>query len=218
MAYASQAFGGAVDAHDDLERAYDLKGDGRTHAGRVAAGVRVSAQVVDELLGAGYVAAGGAEALGEGAHHDVDVAGVAAPEVDDAASGRTDRANAVRLVQIQVGLVLLLDGDDLGQAHNGALHAVDALDHDQYLLPRAARDRMAFDDGLLQLGLQVDRVVVLEHLDRGARQARAEHQRRVIQLVAEYEAALADQSRYVERVGGEAHAEGDGRVDAEEAS
>jgi hypothetical protein len=32
----------------------------------------------------------------------------------------------VRLVQVQVALVLLLDGDDLGQVDDGALHAVDA--------------------------------------------------------------------------------------------
>ncbi len=30
------------------------------------------------------------------------------------------------LVQVHVALVLLLDGDDLGQVEDGALHAVDA--------------------------------------------------------------------------------------------
>ena len=235
----------AVDARYDAQRGLDLLRDGRAHAGRVAVGVRVSAYVVDELLGAGYVAAARAEALGEGAHHDVDVLGRAVPVVDDAATRRAESANAVRLVQVQVGLVLLLELDDLGQVDDGALHAVDALDYDEYLLPRTVRAILAVDDRFLKLLLQIIRIcsgtnnkrnininidlatkinsvicqfitIVFEDLNGGARQARAEHERGVVELVAEYEAALADQIGNVGGVGGEAHAEDDGALDAEE--
>ena len=116
----------AAAAHDDAERGERLLRDRRRHGRGVAVGVRVAADVGDEALGAGDVAAAGAEALGEGAHEDVDVARLRAPVVGDAAAAGAERAYAVRLVQVQVALVLLLDGDDLGQVDDGALHAVDA--------------------------------------------------------------------------------------------
>ena len=101
-------------------------------------------------------------------HEDVHVFVVAAPVVDDAAAAGADGADAVRLVQVQVALVLLLDGDDLGQADYGALHAVHALHDYQDLLPGAVRGRLALHDRAPDLGLQVGRVVVLEDLKRMA--------------------------------------------------
>jgi hypothetical protein len=64
----------------------------------------VAAQVLDELRGAGDVAAAGAERLGEGAHHDVHVGGVHAQLLAHAAPAGAQRADRVRLVQVQVGL------------------------------------------------------------------------------------------------------------------
>jgi hypothetical protein len=209
------SFATAVQAPDDLDCALNLQAHRRAHTGGVAASMRVQLDEVYELLGSGQVAASRAEALGERAHEDVNVLGIAAPVVDHTATVRSDGANAVRLVQVQVGLVLLLDGNDLGQADNGALHAVHALHNDQNLLPGATRDRVAVDDALLELGLQVDRVVVLEHLDSGAGETRAEHERGMIQCVAHDQAIFAYQSGYVESIGGEAHAECDGGLDAQ---
>jgi len=128
LAYAAHTLRrlAAAAAHDDAERGERLLRDRRRHGRGVAVGVRVAAHVGDEQPAAGDVAAAGAEALGEGAHEDVDVARLHAPVVGDAAAAGAERAYAVRLVQVQVALVLLLDGDDLGQVDDGALHAVDA--------------------------------------------------------------------------------------------
>ena len=52
----------------------------------------------------GKVAPDGAEGLGEGAHHDVHVSGVDAGMLADAAAGCAHRADAVRLVQVEVRL------------------------------------------------------------------------------------------------------------------
>lgn len=65
----------------------------------------------------------GAEALGERSHHDVDVCGVEVEVVDHAPTARTQSTDAVGLVQVQVGFIFLLQGNDFRQAHNGALHA-----------------------------------------------------------------------------------------------
>ena len=55
-------------------------------------------------LGARHVAARGAKGLGEGAHEDVDFGRVDAPVVAHAAPGRAQRADRVRLVDVQVEL------------------------------------------------------------------------------------------------------------------
>ena len=57
--------------------------------------------------------------------------------------------------------------------------------------------------------LEVPRVIVAEDLDLSARRAHAGHDRRVVECVRDDEAALANQSRDHDRVGGVAHAEDD---------
>jgi len=79
--------------------------------------------------------------------------------------------DAVRLVEKQVGLVLLLERHDFGQLGDRALHAVDALDANQDLAVGPVRLGLAVDDGLAQFALQVGHVVVLEDADLGAAQA-----------------------------------------------
>ncbi len=99
------------------------------------------------------------------AHHEnVNLLGVHRPVLAHAAPTHAQSADAVRLVQVQVGLVLLLERDDRGQVEDGALHAVHALHQDQDLLPGAPRPRLALHDGRAQLRLQVARPVVLEDL------------------------------------------------------
>jgi len=66
-------------------------------------------------------------------------------------------------------LVLLGDGHDAGQVHHLALHAVDALHHDEHLAPGPPRARLPLRDRRAQHRLQVVRVVVREHLRAGRR-------------------------------------------------
>jgi hypothetical protein len=60
----------------------------------------------------------------------------------------------VSLVEIEVGAVLLLEGDDLRQSDDGPLHRVDAFHHDEDLLPGSAGSRVTPDDGLTQDAFQ----------------------------------------------------------------
>ena len=125
----------------------DLLADWRRNRGRIEAAVRLAANVVDQLATAGNVAAGRTEALGERAHVHVHVARIAAVVVDHTATAFAHRADAVRLIQVNVGLVLFLQRNHLGQLHDGALHAVDTLHDDHDLLPRSVRFRLAYVGG-----------------------------------------------------------------------
>ena len=58
---------------------------------------------------------------------------------------------------------------------------------------------------------------MFEDSDDGAGQSYPEDQRGVIQLVADNEAALRDEARQIERIGGESHAECDGVLGSHEA-
>ena len=51
------------------------------------------------------------------------------------------------LVEIEVSSVFLLEGDNFRQPDDGALHGVDALHHDEDLLPGPPGSRVAPDDG-----------------------------------------------------------------------
>jgi len=53
------------------------------------------------------------------------------------------------------------------------------------------------------------------NLDSGATESRAEHERGVVELVAQNKAALAHEHRNVHGVGGEAHAKGHARLRAQ---
>ena len=59
-------------------------------------------------------------------------------------------------------------------------------------------------------------LLMLENLDGGPGKSEAENERRVIELVADDEAAFADQSRQVEAVRRESHAHGDGVLHSQE--
>ena len=98
---------------DMVHRGDDLGHDRGGHAHGVGRGVGGGPEVVDQRLGAADVAPGRAEALGEGAHHDVNVLGIEAEVVDDPTAPRSHGPHGVSLVQVEVGVVLLLQGDDL---------------------------------------------------------------------------------------------------------
>lgn len=86
---------------------------------------------------------------------------------------------------------------------------VDAFDKDENLLPRAMGSRLTVDHGVTNLAFEVDHIcrgdtnstklllktagitVMLEDLDRGARQPSPEDQRSVIELITDNQRSLA---------------------------
>eukprot|EP00639_Heterosigma_akashiwo_P007901 CAMPEP_0194596312 /NCGR_PEP_ID=MMETSP0292-20121207/25589_1 /TAXON_ID=39354 /ORGANISM="Heterosigma akashiwo, Strain CCMP2393" /LENGTH=281 /DNA_ID=CAMNT_0039456559 /DNA_START=372 /DNA_END=1218 /DNA_ORIENTATION=- len=173
----------AVLPHDDPDGGEDLLGDDRRERVLVQRARAARAEVIDQRPVAGDVASHPAEGLGEGAHHDVDVGGVHAAVLAGPAARGAQRADAVRLVQVQVRLVPLADLNDALQVADLALHRVDALHHDQHLLPGAAGARLPQGDRLPQHLPQSLRVVVGEGADLGPRGAAAGHDRGVVQRV-----------------------------------
>lgn len=63
------------------------------------------------------------EALGEGAHHHVHVRWVHTKQFGHAPARRPHGADAVGLVQVQVGFILFLQCDNLCKSHHRTLHA-----------------------------------------------------------------------------------------------
>ena len=80
------------------------------------------------------------------------------PHLDHAAPILAKRSNTVRLVQVQVCMILLLQTHNLRQIDKRAFHAVHALDTDDDLLPGCMCAWLAFNNVLAQLRLQVLRV------------------------------------------------------------
>lgn len=141
----------SVFSHNALHRSDDLLHHRRRHGGGVHGAVGVAAQVIDELLqhkpsscnrtqfcSDGPARLGspaephplpcdvtpcGSEALGEGSHHDVHVSRVEAEVIHHASPPGAQGADAMGLVQVQVGPVAPLQGDHLRQPHYTALHA-----------------------------------------------------------------------------------------------
>lgn len=74
----------------------------------------------------------------------------------------------------------------------------------------------ALGDGRACQALQLQQVVVAEDAHCDVRQPQAQNKRCVVVFVAEHQRARAQQARQHQRVGGEPHAEDDGRLDAEE--
>jgi len=72
---------------------------------------------------------------------------------------------------------------------------VNALDNDHNLLPRPVRSRLALNDGLLEHSLKMLRVVMLEHLDRGAAASNSDHNRSMVQRVADNQRSLISKGR-----------------------
>mmetsp|Transcript_37802 Transcript_37802/g.89766 ORF Transcript_37802/g.89766 Transcript_37802/m.89766 type:complete len:207 (+) Transcript_37802:584-1204(+) len=162
-------------------------------------------QVLDDVPGSRHVAAARAEGLGEGSHHDVHVGRVDAELLAHAPPCPAQRADAVRLVQVEVRLVALLDGDDVDEVAHLPLHAVDALHHDEDLPPRAVRPGLPLRDGVPQHALEVPRVVVPEDPDLGARAPHPADDGGVVQGIADDKVSGAHQRRQDHAVGRKAH-------------
>ena len=87
------------------------------------------ADEVDDVGGAGDVAAKDAEGLAEGAGDHVDAVGNAVA-LGDAAALAAVEADGVDLVEEGEGVVALGEGDDVGDGGDGTIHGVDALEDD----------------------------------------------------------------------------------------
>jgi len=102
-------------------------------------------------------------------------------------------------------LVLLLELKDLRQVDHRSLHTVKTLDDNQDLLPGSVRLGLALADDLPQQILKRLHVVVLERPDARPAQPDTEPNRRMIELVGNYETALSDQGRNDGRIRCETH-------------
>ena len=95
----------AVGAGEHAQGADHLLGRGGRHGGGLEVGGGHRLQVGDDVGRRRYVAAGRAERLCKGAHHDVDVGGVDAQGLAHAAPRRAQGPDGVGFVQVQVRLV-----------------------------------------------------------------------------------------------------------------
>nr|POF14080.1 hypothetical protein CFP56_03104 [Quercus suber] len=193
-------------AADDLQRARDLREHGRGRGLAVDGAGVGDADLVDDGLAGGDVAAVGAEGFREGAHQDVHLAGADAEVVAHSTAARSERPDAVCFVDVQRKLVLLLERHESRQVAHGAFHAVQPLHGHQDLAPGPMGPRLALTDAFAQHAFQVGHVVVLEHVDHRIRQPRAIPDGRMVELVADHQTALPHQRGKDRRVGHEAHA------------
>ena len=203
---------GAVLAGDDAEGRENLRAHGGGHGHGVGAPRGVLSDARHRLVVAGDVPPGGSERFREGAHHDVDVGGVDAELLAHAATGGTDGADGVRLIEPDVRAVHLAHPDDVRKATQLALHAVDALDDDQNLVV----SRTLAGDGVLEDELQVPDAVVLEGADFRAGETRALDDGVVVERVRNDEVAGAADGGDDGGVGGETHTHHHGSLLAHE--
>ena len=203
---------GAVLAGDDAEGRENLRAHGGGHGHGVGAPRGVLSDARHRLVVAGDVPPGRAERFREGAHHDVDVGGVDAELLAHAATGGTDGADGVRLIEPDVRAVHLAHPDDVRKATQLALHAVDALDDDQNLVV----SRTLAGDGVLEDELQVPDAVVLEGADFRAGETRALDDGVVVERVRNDEVAGAADGGDDGGVGGETHTHHHGSLLAHE--
>ena len=109
-------------------------------------------------------------------------------------------------VDEEVELILVLQADDTGEVAHSALHGVETLNGDQDLLPGAVGAGLTLRDGFTELALEVAHVVVLEHINDSTRDTSTETDGGVVELIADHEAALSDQSRENSGICDETHA------------
>ena len=109
-------------------------------------------------------------------------------------------ADAVRLVDVHHSAVVLGKLEDGGQRAYLALHAVHALHNNEDAAPAG---RLLHRSP--QHPLHLCQVAVPGAADSGPRGAQARHQRRVVEVIREHEAALPGKRRQHQRVGSVAH-------------
>ncbi len=98
-------------------------------------------EVLDELGGAGDVAAAAGERFGQRAHPDIDAGGSDCGVFAQAPPGPAQCSERMGLVDIEHRAMLFLDGDEMRQVGEVAIHAVDAFDRDQHAAMAVADSR-----------------------------------------------------------------------------
>lgn len=79
--------------------------------------------MISFYLSAGYVSSSCPEALCERSHQHVNVIGTHPEVFHNSSACCSHCSNAVSFVQVEVGFVFVLQGDNLWQAHDGPFHA-----------------------------------------------------------------------------------------------
>lgn len=102
-------------------------------------------------------------------------------------------------------LVFPLQFHNTGKIQERPLHAVQALDNDQNLFPRAVRLRLALTDDLPEQRLERFYIVVLEHPYIRTAQSHTKTNRRMIQLVGDDKATFGDECGNDRGVGSKTH-------------
>jgi hypothetical protein len=155
------------------------------HADAVDESRRRVFEELDELPAAADETAAAGQRLRHGAAPQLDVGAVDAEVFADAAAGRTEHADAVRLVDHEQRLVLALDLDEGRQVGDVTVLAVDAFDDDQH-------PAVLVTDAGEQL-IERGRIVVRERPARGAGELAALHDAVVREAVVDHEVAFAEQ-------------------------
>lgn len=122
------------------------------------------------------------------------------------------------LVDIDVKLVASLELEDLRQVDQTAFHRVQSFDDQQNLFPRSVSSRLTLRNDFSQQGLERFHVIVLEPSDTGARESRAESNRRVVEFIGNDQTSFTDQGRNGGRVRRETHGSNHGGFGTEESS
>lgn len=193
------------ETHDGTHRDADLRNDWGRHGFGVVLGVRVKSKSRDQLVRSSDIPSRGSERLRESSHQNVDALRVDSKVVADTASSGPECSNRMRLVDVEVELVSLLELEDSGQIDHSSFHGVKALNDQKNLLPWAMSPRLTLTDALSEQIFEIFHIVMLVHPDHGARESSSESDRRMVQLVRDDEATFAHQRREGSRVGCESH-------------
>ena len=144
-------------------------------------------QPVDQRAGSDHVTAEYADGLGEGADLDVDLA-VQAEVVDGAAPVAAHDARCVRVVNHGDAAVFLGEFDELVEFGDVAVHAEHTVGNHEFAV-------VFFAFAGLEFFLEVGHIAVFVDALVGARDADAVDDAGVVQLIAEYDAALVQDRR-----------------------
>src|SRR5690242_12155824 len=98
----------SVAAHNYIDHRYDLLCYTGGYGCAIRGALGLNHYVRDILLPTGDITSGGTETLGEGPHQKVDIRRIAAKVVENAASSVTNGTDTVRLIQVDIAPVLLL--------------------------------------------------------------------------------------------------------------
>mmetsp|Transcript_46289 Transcript_46289/g.99109 ORF Transcript_46289/g.99109 Transcript_46289/m.99109 type:complete len:342 (+) Transcript_46289:1531-2556(+) len=170
----------------------------------------VAAKRIDDVPGGSDIASSASEGLREGAHHDLYFAGWNAQELSHSPASLADGTDRMGLVQIQEGLVLVLQADNLSQPAEVSLHRVDTFDDDEDLPPR-----LLLAHSSLKLRLQVRHHIVLERANCRTREPDSLNDRTMVEFITQHQHATCSSLCIEERwedatVRCEAHTKHDG--------